>query len=227
MLSTALFSSNGSVYHQTAIFTRPNFQLNQTALDQVGLPSVTGSYAWNLLMISLAIGGLIAHCIFFWGPYVVTSFKHARDKTQPDPHWVAMQKYKEVPWWWYMLLLVLAFFAGEGLKPVAAGMGSPDIFFGCYVGLISVLHGETTLPVWSYCLALISGAIITPFSMLLVARVGDGVATNQFFRMIAAATNPGKPIANLYVGDLTPSSHILSFLRRVHSPSSACGVTMS
>jgi hypothetical protein len=113
MLSTSLFSSNGSIYHQAAVFTGPNFQLNQTALGEVGLPALTGSNAWLGLMSSLAIGGLIAHCIFFWGTYVVSSFKHARDKTQPDPHWIAMQKYEEAPWWWYVVLLILAFFAGE------------------------------------------------------------------------------------------------------------------
>ncbi|KAI0273164.1 OPT oligopeptide transporter protein-domain-containing protein [Russula aff. rugulosa BPL654] len=167
---------NGSIYHQTAVFSGPNFQLNQTALGQVGLPALTGSNAWSGLTSSLAIGALVAHCIFFWGPYVASSFKHAREKTQPDPHWIAMQKYKEVPWWWYIILLVLAFFAG----------------------LISVLHGETTLPVWSYIVALISGAIVTPFSTLLFARLGNGIATNQLFKMIAGAINPGRPVANLY-----------------------------
>ena len=122
MLSTSLFASNGSVYDQMAVFTGQNFQLNQTALNEIGLPALTGSNAWSGLMGSLSIGGLIAHCIFFWGPYVVSSFKHARDKTLLDPHWVAMQKYKEVPWWWYALLLVLAFFAGKGLKFAAAAM---------------------------------------------------------------------------------------------------------
>ncbi len=67
-------------------------------------------------MGSLAIGALIAHCVFFWGPSVTSSFKHAREKTQPDPHWVAMQKYEEAPWWWYVLLLLLAFFAGERMQ---------------------------------------------------------------------------------------------------------------
>jgi hypothetical protein len=122
MLSSALFSSNGSIYDQTAVFTKPDFHLNQTALDQVGLPALTGSNAWQGLMSSVSIGSLIAHCIFFWGSDVATSFKHARDKTQPDPHWVAMRKYKEVPWWWYVILLVLAFLAGECLKYAAAAM---------------------------------------------------------------------------------------------------------
>ncbi|KAH9042869.1 oligopeptide transporter [Lactarius hengduanensis] len=176
MLSTSLFSSNGSIYHQRAVFTGSNFRLNQTALDEIGLPALTGSNAWAGLTSSLAIGGLIAHCVFFWGPSVVSSFKHARDKTQPDPHWVAMQKYKEAPWWWYSLLLLLAFFAG----------------------LISVLKGQTTLPVWSYIFALISGAIVAPFSTLINGRLGSGVSTNQLFKMIAGAINPGRPVANLY-----------------------------
>jgi hypothetical protein len=115
MLSTALFSSNGSIYDQTAVFTGPNFHLNQTALDEVGLPALTGSNAWSGLTGSLAIGSLIAHCIFFWGPHVASSIKHAREKTQPDPHWISMQKYKEAPLWWYIILLALAFFAG-GLR---------------------------------------------------------------------------------------------------------------
>ncbi|KAI9508128.1 oligopeptide transporter [Russula earlei] len=188
MLSTALFSSNGSIYDQSAVFTGRNFQLNQTALDEVGLPALTGSNAWSGLMGSLAIGGLIAHCIFFWGPYVVSTFKHAREKTDLDPHFVAMQKYEEAPWWWYILLLVLAFFAG----------------------LISVLHGETTLPVWSYIVALISGVIVTPFSNLLFARMGYGIDTSQVFKMIAGAINPGRPVANLYFamwsGDIVNTS---------------------
>src|SRR6202453_3881803 len=116
MLSTSLFSSNGSIYHQISVFTGPHFQLNQTALHEVGLPALTGSNAWSGLMGSIAIGGLIAHCIFFWGRSVVSSFKHAREKTQPDPHWVAMQKYDEAPWWWYTLLLLLAFFAGQCIR---------------------------------------------------------------------------------------------------------------
>jgi hypothetical protein len=80
------------------------------------------------------------------------------------------------------------------------------------VGLISVLNGETTLPVWSYIVALISGAIVAPFATLLIARVGDGISTNQLFYMIAGALDPGKPVANLYVSDLMSSSHVLFFI---------------
>jgi hypothetical protein len=64
--------------------------------------------------------------------------------------------------------------------------------------LIVCIKGDTTLPWWSYIVALISGAVITPFSTLLYGRMGNGIATNQLFKMIAGAVNPGKPVANLY-----------------------------
>ncbi|THH32472.1 hypothetical protein EUX98_g1722 [Antrodiella citrinella] len=175
MLSTSIFAANGSVYSQSAVFGS-SFELNTTALDQIGLPALTGSNAWTNLTANLSIGGLIAHCLLFWRPYVVESFKQARQGTQPDPHWKAMQKYDEVPWYWYAGLLVLAFFAG----------------------LIVVIKGNTTLPWWSYIVALLLGSFIAPFSNLLFARMGNGIATNQLMKMVAAACNPGRPVANLY-----------------------------
>ncbi|KXN87768.1 Oligopeptide transporter 6 [Leucoagaricus sp. SymC.cos] len=175
ILSTSIFSSNGSVYHQSAVFG-PTFQLNETALEEVGLPALTGSNAWLNLTANLAIGGLIAHCIFFWGGYTKDSFKLAWARTQPDPHYQAMKKYKEAPWWWYVVLLFLSFVAG----------------------LIVVLKGQTTLPWWSYIVALLLGTFVTPFSTLLYARMGNGIATNQLMKMVAGAINPGKPVANLY-----------------------------
>ena len=84
------------------------------------------------------------------------------------------------------------------------------------VGLIVVFKGETTLPWYGYIVALVLGGtrflflmpraelnhragVITPFSTLLYARMGNGIATNQLMKMVAGAVNPGKPVANLYV----------------------------
>ncbi|PCH44332.1 peptide transporter MTD1 [Wolfiporia cocos MD-104 SS10] len=176
MLSTSIFASNGSVYDQSVVFGSDGI-LNQTALNEVGLPALTGSNAWTNLTANLAIGGLIAHTFFFWGGYVVESFKQARKGSQPDPHWqIMIRDYDEVPWYWYACLLVLAFFAG----------------------LIVVLKGQTTLPWWSYIIALLLGAFVTPFSTLLYARMGNGIATQQLMKMVAGAINPGRPVANLY-----------------------------
>ena len=54
MLSTSIFSSNGSIYEQSAVFDS-EFQLNQTALDVIGLPALTGSNAWANLVQNLAV----------------------------------------------------------------------------------------------------------------------------------------------------------------------------
>ncbi|KAI8999139.1 oligopeptide transporter [Trametes punicea] len=176
MLSTSLYSQNGSTYDQDAVFGS-TFQLNETALEIVGLPALTGSNAWSNLCSNLAIGGLVAHTVLFWGRYVWDSFKQAKEKTQPDPHWQIVNKnYEEVPWYWYLALLVLAFFAG----------------------LIVIFKGQTTLPWYAYIVALLLGAFVTPFSTLLFARMGNGIATNQLMKMVAGAVNPGKPVANLY-----------------------------
>ncbi|KAK0220366.1 OPT oligopeptide transporter protein-domain-containing protein [Armillaria fumosa] len=111
MLSTAIFSANGTVYRQSAVFGS-EWTINQTALDEIGLPALTGSNAWTNLTANLGIGGLIAHVLLFWGPYARDAVKQSRNKTQPDPHFQAMQKYAEAPWWWYAILLLLSFFAG-------------------------------------------------------------------------------------------------------------------
>jgi len=54
MLSTSIFSSNGSIYKQSVVFDSHS-QLNQTALDIVGLPALTGSNAWANLTANLAV----------------------------------------------------------------------------------------------------------------------------------------------------------------------------
>ena len=41
MLSTSLFNQNGTHYEQEAVFGT-TFTLNQTALQEVGLPALTG-----------------------------------------------------------------------------------------------------------------------------------------------------------------------------------------
>ena len=61
-----------------------------------------------------------------------------------------------------------------------------------------MLKGETTLPWYAYIVALLLGGFITPFSTLLYARMGNGIATNQLMKMVAGAVNPGRPVANLY-----------------------------
>lgn len=60
MLSTSIFSANGSVYRQSAVFGS-TFTLNETALEEIGLPALTGSNAWSNLTANLSVG--VAHLL--------------------------------------------------------------------------------------------------------------------------------------------------------------------
>lgn len=174
-MSSSLFQSNGSVYTTTSIINDKG-TIDYTKLDDVGLPSLTATTAWGFLTQNLAIGALISHVLIFYSKDMWTAWKQARSRTQPDPHYQAMLKFKEVPLWWYWALFALAFFAG----------------------LIVNIKGQTTLPVWGYIIALLLGAFIAPFSCILYGLYGTGVSTNQLSKMVAGALHPGRPLANLY-----------------------------
>ncbi|KAI8968690.1 OPT oligopeptide transporter protein-domain-containing protein [Trametes punicea] len=132
MLSTSLYSQNGSTYDQDAVFGS-TFQLNETALE------ISSS-----------------------GTLRLDSFKQAKEKTQPDPHWQIVNKnYEEVPWYWYLALLVLAFFAG----------------------LIVIFKGQTTLPWYAYIVALLLGATNQLMKMVAGAVNPGKPVANLYFSM--------------------------------------------
>lgn len=82
------------------------------------------------------------HCIVFWGPSIVQTFKSAKAGKYEDRHHVHMAKnYKDAPWWWYIAVLVVSFI----------------------LGLVVVLKENVTLPAWAYVVSLILGIVIAPF----------------------------------------------------------------
>ncbi|KAF9873385.1 peptide transporter mtd1 [Colletotrichum karsti] len=174
-MSTSLFASNGTRWSTTSVLNDRGV-IDYDKLDQAGLPHLTSSTVWGYLTASMAIGALITHVIIFYGKDMVDAWKQARSRTQPDIHYQAMLKYKEVPMWWYIALFVLTFIAG----------------------LIVNIKGETTLPVWGYIISLLLGGFIAPFSCILYGLYGTGVSTNQISKMVAGVVHPGRPLANLY-----------------------------
>ncbi|KAJ7700279.1 OPT oligopeptide transporter [Mycena olivaceomarginata] len=133
-MSTSLFSETGDTYNQSEVIT-VDYKLNATALETVGLPRYSTTYAISQLCynLSLAFGGL--------------RFLKRGHAEVDDPHYKEMQKYRtesysvgcwsriddisaEVPQWVYALL----FF-------VSIGVG-----IGCsYAGP----HGTVLMPAWS------------------------------------------------------------------------------
>ena len=176
MMSTSLFNASGKRFNVTNFFgIQP--VIDTAKLHEAGaLPQLTIATIWGYFGQTLAIGALIAHTLIFFGKDILKAVKSARDKTQPDPHYQAMLKYKDVPMWWYGIVFVLAFVAGIIVNAI----------------------GDTTLPVWAYIVALLVGAVIAPFSMVLYSMFGNGVGTYALFKMLGGALVPGRPLANLY-----------------------------
>ncbi|KAL4789766.1 OPT superfamily oligopeptide transporter [Aspergillus venezuelensis] len=180
-MSTSLFLSNGTTFSPDS---------------QVGLPNLTSSTVWGYLTQNFAMGALITHVLIFYWKDMATAWKQAGTKTQPDPHYQGMLKYKEVPMWWYYASFVLAFSAG----------------------LIVTIKGQTTLPAWGYIISLILGAFIAPFPCVLYGLYGTGVSTNQLSKMVAGALHPGRPLAGLYFSSwshqvILPSVNLANWLK--------------
>ncbi|CAK3789992.1 peptide transporter MTD1 [Lecanosticta acicola] len=174
-MSSSLFQSNGTVLEVTSIVNADNI-VDYAKLAEVGTPHLTSSSVWGYFTQTVAIGALITHVTIFYGKDMVRAWKEARNRAQPDPHYQAMLRYKEVPYWWYVTLFVLCFVAG----------------------IIVNAKGETSLPVWGYIISLLLGAFIAPFSCILYGLYGTGVSTNLISKMVAGAVHPGRPLANLY-----------------------------
>ncbi|KAL4880298.1 OPT oligopeptide transporter protein-domain-containing protein [Aspergillus karnatakaensis] len=186
-MSTSLFLENGEKYPLDSVINSGG-TIDFTKLANIGLPHLTSSTVWGYLTQNLAIGALITHVLIFFSKDMLLAWKQARSKTQPDPHYQGMLKYKEVPMWWYLTLFVLAFFAG----------------------LIVTIKGETTLPAWGYIISLLLGAFIAPFSCILYGLYGTGVGTNQLSKMVAGALHPGRPLAGLYFASWSHQVILLS-----------------
>ncbi|PLN84639.1 OPT peptide transporter Mtd1 [Aspergillus taichungensis] len=186
-MSTSLFLANGTQMSTTSILNDRG-TVDYAKLQETGLPYLTASTVWGYFTANLAIGALIAHVLIFFTKDMRQSWTQARTHTQPDPHYQAMRRYKEVPMWWYLGLFILAFVAG----------------------LIVNIKGETTLSVWGYIIALLLGAFIAPFSCILYGLYGIGVATNQLSKMVGGAIHPGRPLANLYFASWSHQVILLS-----------------
>ncbi|WWC69095.1 uncharacterized protein I206_103031 [Kwoniella pini CBS 10737] len=173
-LSTSLRTASGGKYVSTKVFI--DGVLDKEKLAEYGLPKITSTYVWAMIIGNAAIGGVIVHCTVFYGPDIWKALKNGRKGIYDDRHHDAMKRYKEAPWYWYVAILIFAF----------------------VLGLVVVIKEHITLSVGSYITALVLGSVIAPFSTILYSRYGNGIATNQLMKMVAGLTSPGRPIANLY-----------------------------
>uniref|UniRef100_A0A093UYW4 Oligopeptide transporter 2 n=2 Tax=Talaromyces marneffei PM1 TaxID=1077442 RepID=A0A093UYW4_TALMA len=174
-MSSRLLTASGKTYPVSKVFNHG--VLDQDALATHGIPRLTGTFAYGMFMANAAIGAMIAHCILFWGKDVLKAYKSTRQGHSDDRHHQYMAKhYKETPSWWYGAVIVISFI----------------------LGLVVSLKEDITLPVWAYIVSLILGIIIGPFSTILYARFGNGIATNNLSKLVAGLLVPGRPVGNMY-----------------------------
>ena len=63
-MSTSLFGSDGSSYNQSAILT-PEYTLDPTKLQEVGLPRYTTTYVISQICYNLSLGAAIVHVVLW------------------------------------------------------------------------------------------------------------------------------------------------------------------
>jgi hypothetical protein len=66
-MSTALFGLDGNSYNQTAVINS-NYQINQDALESIGLPRFTTTYAVSQLCYNLSLGAAFTALILWHWP---------------------------------------------------------------------------------------------------------------------------------------------------------------
>ncbi|KAF7365018.1 hypothetical protein MVEN_00372900 [Mycena venus] len=156
-MSTSLFSIEGDSYNQSEVITA-DYKLNATALETVGLPRYTTTYALSQLCYNLSLGAAVTYLFLWHWPELRSAFGGLRFLKRghadiDDPHYKEMQKYPEVPQWVYAAL----FF-------VSIGVG-----IGCsYAGP----HGTVLMPAWSIIYFTFFSAIISIFLGFITATTG-------------------------------------------------------
>ncbi|KAJ7510418.1 OPT oligopeptide transporter [Mycena galericulata] len=152
-MSTSLFGSDGNEYNQSAVIT-PDYRLNATALETIGLPRYTATYAISQLCYNLSLGSAVTYLFLWHWPELRTAFGGLRFLKRghadvEDPHYKEMQKYPEVPQWVYAVLFVVSIAVGIGCS--YAGPGGTVlmpawsiIFFTFFSAIISVVLGFIT-----------------------------------------------------------------------------------
>lgn len=174
-MSSRLLTAEGTTYPVSKVFNQGI--LDEDALAKYGVPRLSGTFAYGMFMANAAIGAVITHCILFWGKDIIKAFKSSRQQKSDDRHHQHMvDHYKEAPVWWYGAVLIVSF----------------------VLGLIVVLKEDITLPVWAYIVSLILGMAVGPFSTILYARFGNGIATNNLSKLVGGLLVPGRPIGNMY-----------------------------
>ncbi|KAI5892031.1 OPT superfamily oligopeptide transporter [Schizophyllum commune H4-8] len=183
-MSTSLFGDDGETYDQSSIITA-DYHLNKTALEAVGLPRYTTTYAISQLAYNLSVGASVTTIFLWYFPELKQAFggfaflKKGHAKHINDPHYQEMQKYPEVPQWVYAALWVVCI----------------AVCIGCSYGGPG---GVVLQPAWSILVFSILSGIIAIFLGFINATTGMTIQVKFALQILAAFIHPGEPISVMY-----------------------------
>ncbi|KAJ7086088.1 OPT oligopeptide transporter [Mycena belliarum] len=186
-MSTSLFSTEGDMYNQSAVITA-DFKLNSTALETIGLPRYSATYAISQMCYNLSLGAAVTYMFLWHWPELRAAFGGMRFLQRghadvEDPHYKEMQKYLEVPQWVYAVLFLVSLGVGIGCS-----YAGPD--------------GTVLMPAWSIIYFTLFSAIISVVLGFITATTGFNISIKYAIQIMAAFIHPGTnaPVmyANLY-----------------------------
>ena len=146
-------TENGTHYPATRLVTA-QMTLNETAYAEFGTPYVGAQQLWNTFFDYASYTSVLTWMAFFGYPHIKATLSKFMERWRSrgkksvydqytDPLNVIMRSYEEVPLSWYIALFLVSF-----------------------VIMIALLaRGELYIPMWTYFMALLTGAVVVIVSV--------------------------------------------------------------
>ncbi|KAK2043417.1 OPT superfamily oligopeptide transporter [Colletotrichum somersetense] len=153
LMSNRLFLENGTSYPITKLLT-PDVSFNETAYQEFGPPFVSTHVLWTMFFDYAAYTSAIVWAALFGYKTISASLKKMRQRMKSgaqissqynDQLSILQRAYNEVPLWWFLAL-----------------------FTASFISLVTITaSGNMFIPVWTYFVAIATGAfLVVPLGWL-------------------------------------------------------------
>ncbi|KAK9388446.1 OPT superfamily oligopeptide transporter [Lipomyces mesembrius] len=208
LLYDASSNSTSFVPYDLSQILTPANEINSTALQENGVPYLTGTYIAYLITTNMGITATIVHMFLWdfdnikagWAFLTPANLKKLKEpsfwkfwkggRTKEDRKVAALADKTVDPH--YKLMMA------NGYDEVPNWWYAAVLVFSVAVGLGTLYGVKSTLPWWGYIIANIFAAL---FILFFGAQFGiTGFQFNQqpVIQMVAGYLHPGKPLANMY-----------------------------
>lgn len=201
ILSDTSTAGNFTQWNQTHALGAGN-KINMTAVDELGLPSLSTSNVLNMLLTNMAVVAALVH-LALWYPTEIgvllrplhlsrlqTVFRNLISRTRRsrrndesegaephyDPHYSLMLAYKPCPDWWFGIVLLIS----------------------VVVSLVVIYEAESSMPWWQFIVAALLGWLLIIVLGAMQAITGVNFTIQSMVQMIGGYIRPGNPVANMY-----------------------------